>query len=260
MKIPNKQILVTGSDGQLGKSLQDIASDFSSYDFIFTTKKELDITDKDEVTSFLRGHKIAYCINCAAYTKVDQAEQEPEKALEINAEAVNNLAQLCKRFEIVLIHISTDYVFDGTKKTPYTVQDSANPINVYGKSKLLGESYIQEQMQRYFIIRTSWLYHKKHGNNFYKTILRKAQNAEDLKVTSAQIGCPTNAGNLAKFIMTLILENKNFGIYHFSDKEPMTWYQFAERILKEHKLQDTIHLTKQEFKTLAPRPAYSVLE
>lgn len=260
MSAQQKRILVTGSNGQLGKSLQDIVKDFPNYSFIFKTKEELDITNALEVENVLQQHQINYCINCAAYTKVDQAEQEPEKAFEINAESVKNLAAICNKLKVILIHISTDYVFDGTKKTPYTITDATNPINMYGMSKLKGEGYIQEQLAQHYIIRTSWLYHKKYGKNFYKTILQKAKNGEALQVTHSQTGCPTNAVNLAGFIMKLIEENAGFGIFHFCDAVPMTWYDFAKIIVKENGLQANTAITKKEYPTIAKRPAYSVLK
>jgi dTDP-4-dehydrorhamnose reductase len=259
MKSVKNQILVTGSNGQLGKSLQDIALYYPQFDFIFTTKKELDITKPQQIAAFFHERAISFCINCAAYTQVDQAEGEPEKAFEINAEAVKYLALACKAHNTTLIHISTDYVFDGTKRTPYKTTDPVNPINVYGKSKLLGEKYIQNTLRPHYIIRTSWLYHKQHGKNFYKTILDKAKNGESLKITGSQTGCPTNASNLAKFIMKLILDEEAYGIFHFCDEVPMTWYDFALKILEENGLKNETNIIKQDFETLASRPTFSVL-
>src|SRR5690606_37549958 len=160
-------ILVTGAQGQLGLTIQELYVGNSAFDFTFTSKSELDITNKREIEIFFEQYKFDYCINCAAYTNVEQAEKTPDLAYKVNAEAVKSLAEVCKEYETTLIHISTDYVFDGEKEIPYTIKDLPNPINEYGKSKLLGEQYVQEILQNYFIVRTSWLYSKKYGKNFY---------------------------------------------------------------------------------------------
>ncbi|WP_291867273.1 dTDP-4-dehydrorhamnose reductase [Maribacter sp.] len=257
-----KYILVTGANGQLGKSIQEVAKNYTELRFDFKSSKELDITNIAQVHSIFSTNKYDYCINCAAYTNVEQAEKNPEIAFRINEEAVKNLAKNCLEAEVVLIHISTDYVFDGEKKTPYTVNDIPNPINEYGKSKLEGEKYIQKTLNKYFIIRTSWLYSKKYGNNFYKTIVEKAKRGEILSVTDEQIGCPTNALNLALFIMEKIVnENVNFGIKHFTDDIPMTWYDFAKLILQENSIENNSILKKEKnYRTFAIRPKNSVLE
>ena len=257
-----KNILVTGANGQLGKSIQEIAKDYPDCKFDFKTSKEFDITNAYKVASTFLANTYDYCINCAAYTNVEQAEKTPEIAFKVNAEAVKNLAISCKKNNVILIHISTDYVFDGNKKEPYTVQDSTNPINEYGKSKVLGEKYIQELLKDYVIIRTSWLYSKVYGNNFYKFVLEKAKKREPLQITDAQIGCPTNAKNLATHILEKIVEGKEkFGIQHFTDNIPMTWYDFALKILLNHNLEDKVELTKaKNYRTFAKRPINSILK
>ncbi|XLS29266.1 dTDP-4-dehydrorhamnose reductase [Flavobacteriaceae bacterium M23B6Z8] len=260
MKVHKKKILVTGSRGQLGSALKDLVSDFPQFDFLFTTASELDISDKDQIDDYFLKNRTDYCINCAAYTKVDLAEKEKEQAFKINAEGVKNLALACKKNETILIHISTDYVFSGNKREPYSTKDLPAPINIYGESKLAGEMYIQEIMEKYYIVRTSWLYHKKYGKNFYKTIIEKAQKGATLKITDSQTGCPTNAENLSKFILQLIVDNKNFGIRHFCDGEVMTWYEFAVKILKENSLYNNSVISKQDYETIASRPVYSVLK
>jgi len=255
-------VLVTGVNGQLGKTLQKLyKNNEDSIKFIFVTKHELDITAPNQVKKYFKNNPVDYCINCAAYTNVEQAEKTPRPAFKVNAEGVKNIAEACKETNTILIHISTDYVFDGEKDAPYTIEDIPNPINEYGKSKLLGEQYIQEKLKRFFIIRTSWLYSKEFGHNFYKTILDKINTEKELFITDAQIGCPTDTINLVKFIYNLILEqSKDFGIKHFCDTKAMTWYDFALQILKENSLEDKIKIVKAtKYITFAKRPKNSIL-
>ncbi len=258
-----KKILVTGANGQLGKTFQELyENNKSNFSFVFASKSQLDITDKSSINAIFDEHQLDYCINCAAYTNVEQAEKTPKIAFSINAEGVKNLAEICKKKNVVLIHISTDYVFDGNKKEPYIETDDTNPINEYGKSKLVGENYISNILTKYFIIRTSWLYSKKYGKNFYKTIVTKSKTENTLSVISSQKGCPTETVNLSQFIYKLIEENnKKYGIYHFSDGVEMTWYDFARQILIENGLFGKIKLKKADnYTTFAKRPAYSVLK
>lgn len=256
-----KKVLVTGASGQLGLSIQEIHLQFPNLKFSFLNSNQLDITNNELVEDIFENGKFDYCINCAAYTNVEQAEKTPKIAYQVNGEGVENLARACKNYKVTLIHISTDYVFDGTKKGPYTVYDSPNPINEYGKSKLLGENHIKKLLDNYFIIRTSWLYNKVYGSNFYRKILEKAKIGETLNITDKQIGSPTNTQNLALFILNhLVQENTNFGILHFTDGKIMTWYQFAQKIVTENKLEDRVNLLKAEnYLTFAPRPKNSVL-
>ncbi|WP_142784485.1 dTDP-4-dehydrorhamnose reductase [Changchengzhania lutea] len=255
-------ILVTGANGQLGKTIQELYSENTSgLDFKFVSKSELDITSEDLVESFFKENKFDYCINCAAYTNVEQAEKTPEIAFKVNAEAVKNLARACKENNVIIIHISTDYVFDGEKKTPYTIDDIPNPISEYGKSKLLGEQHIQEIMESFFIVRTSWLYSKKYGKNFYRTILNLAETKKELSITTEQVGCPTNTENLANYIINLITSKSiDFGIKHYCDSREMTWYEFAKQILSENNLKNkTILVKASNYSTFAKRPKNSVL-
>src|SRR5690606_34717465 len=167
------------------------------------------------------------------------SEDEPEKAFLINAEAVLDLANVCKVHQTILVHISTDYVFDGQKTTPYTVNDTPNPINVYGESKLKGELNIKDTLDRYFIIRTSWLYSKNYGKNVYRNIVALAKDKKELAITDTQTGCPTDAKHLAQYILGLITnQDDNYGVHHYSDKEVMSWYDFAKLILKENNIQN----------------------
>lgn len=255
-----KRILVTGGDGQLGQCLRKISEGYQNLQLEFYNSKTLDITDSENVSSVFSKGDFAYCINCAAYTNVEQAEKTPEPAFAINAEGVRILAELCRQYQVTLLHISTDYVFDGTKASGYVVSDRTNPINAYGKSKLQGERHIQELLKRYFIVRTSWLY-SEFGTNFYKTILRKARAGEDLQITDEQTGCPTNANHLAKYLLELIEnQNSDYGVHHFTDGEAMTWYGFAERILRENHLEEKVRLDKaMNYRTFAKRPKNSVL-
>lgn len=254
------KILVTGAEGQLGKCIQKIAGNYPEFEFVFHNSKTLDITNPEKIIEVFSTTHFEYCINCAAYTNVEQAEQEPEAAFALNAEAVRHLSLACSNYLVVLIHISTDYVFDGEKETPYSVLDKTNPINVYGKSKLEGEKHIQRNLREHFIVRTSWLY-SEFGKNFYKTILEKAKTETVLQITDEQRGCPTNANNLANHVLSFILNtNKNYGIHHFTDGEAMTWYDFAKRILRDNKLQENIQLDRAEnFRTFAKRPKNSIL-
>lgn len=254
------RVLVTGAAGQLGKCIQKISDDFPVTEFEFHTSETLDITAPGKISTIFSTGNFDYCINCAAYTNVEQAEKTPEPAFAVNAEAVKNLAIACANNKVTLIHVSTDYVFDGEKETPYLPSDKTNPINEYGKSKLKGEGYIQEILEHFFIVRTSWLY-SEFGKNFYKTILKKAQAGDDLQITEEQTGCPTNANNLAVYILGLLKNNStDYGIHHFTDGEAMTWYSFAQRILKEHNLEGKVKLDKaKNYRTFAKRPKNSTL-
>lgn len=258
----NTKILVTGAGGQLGRTIEELFKDNEEgLDFVFVNKEDLDISNKGLLNEFIATSKFDYCINCAAYTNVEQAEKTPKVAYQINAESVKFLAEACKKTGTILIHISTDYVFDGEKGKPYLPTDSPNPINEYGKSKLLGEKYIQDTLKNYFIIRTSWLYSKNYGHNFYRTIVSKAETETELSITTDQIGCPTDTVNLSKFIIKLIVNNnKGFGIYHFADEKVLTWFEFAEQILIENKFSHKINLVEvNNYRTFALRPKYSVL-
>jgi len=256
-----KRILVTGSEGQLGKCLQKISGNFESMSFKFLDAQSLDITNTKNINSVFQSKDYEYCINCAAYTNVEQAERTPEKAFAVNAYGVNNIAIACKNNNVVLIHISTDYVFDGKKEEGYLTTDLPNPINQYGMSKLAGENYIMKVLEKYFIIRTSWLY-SEFGKNFYKTILSKAKAGDDLIIPDDQTGCPTDANNLSFYILGLIKnESRSYGIHHFTDGKALTWYGFAKRILKENNLEGKVKLDKaKNYRTFAARPRNSVLK
>ena len=256
-----KKILVTGANGQLGKCIKDATADFPELEFVFVSKEELDIENSDLLLDFFSKNSFTHCINTAAYTNVEKAESEAEKAFAINAEAVKNLATVCKENDIVLHHISTDYVFDGKKRSPYLETDATNPINVYGASKLKGEQYIQEICHKFYILRTSWLY-SQYGHNFLKTILTYAQAKKPLTITTEQVGTPTNANDVAKAVLQIIVQDsKNYGVYHYSNSGKTTWFGFAEEILKQtEKLKDANLAKTNHYRTFAARPAYSVLD
>lgn len=229
------KVLVTGANGQLAKTIEKLyKKNKDGIAFIFATKKELNILDVQQVKEHIESNNFDYCINCAAYTNIELAEKTPDRAFQINAEAVKNLAKACKENGTVFIHISTDYVFDGEKETPYAEDDKPNPINEYGKSKLLGEQYIQEILDDYFIIRTSWLF-SNYGKNFLKTVINNIKENKDLNIIASQQGAPTSTYNLTKFIYFLIKEKvTEHGLYHFSDKEIMSWYDFSKFIVNSY--------------------------
>ncbi|EDP96869.1 dTDP-4-dehydrorhamnose reductase [Kordia algicida OT-1] len=258
-----KTVLVTGANGQLGQCIQKIQPQHAKINFHFKSSRDLDITNVKAVNDYFSNHDFDYCVNCAAYTNVELAESEEEKAYLVNAEAAKYLAEACAENNVTLIHISTDYVFDGTKKTPYVETDTTNPISVYGASKLKGEQNIQEIFNNYFIIRTSWLY-AEFGKNFYKTILRKAEEKANLTITTEQKGTPTNANDLAELIVEIInTENKNYGIYHFSNEGEATWYDFTKEIIQNLNLAEAEKPSLKpiaSYKTKAARPVYSVLD
>ena len=254
------RILVTGSGGQLGKCLQLAAGRFPEMQFTFLGKAELDITNVDAVAGALEQGGYNYFINAAAYTNVDEAERNPESAYSVNAGSLENIAKLCREHNVILIHISTDYVFDGEKNTGYTPEDAPNPINVYGKTKLAGEQFIQAILSRYFIIRTSWLY-SEFGDNFYVKILAKAKNGETLYITDRQKGCPTRAEHLAAYILSLIDKGSSeYGIHHFTDGKAMTWYEFAREIIRESNWDGEVKVVRDHnYRSFAARPKNSVL-
>ncbi|WP_147676993.1 dTDP-4-dehydrorhamnose reductase [Algibacter pacificus] len=255
------KVLVTGANGQLATCIKDVVSGHSNLTFIYTDYSELDICDLNKLEAYFKQiGDISYCINCAAYTAVDKAEEDQQKAYQINADGAKNLAIVCKNNNSVLIHISTDFVFEGFKNTPYIETDVTKPISVYGDSKLKGEQEIIHVLENYFIFRTSWLY-SEHGNNFMKTMLRLAETKKDLSIVGDQIGTPTYAGDLAKVIVSVITtKNNNYGLYHYSNEGAISWFDFAQAIFQLSKV--SINLTSistEEYPTLAARPKYSVL-
>lgn len=257
--MPN--ILVTGSNGQVGSEIKELSPSYP-YRFYFTNRTELDITDSNEVRKFIIKNNIDTIINCAAYTAVDKAQSEQELSDKINQQAVKNLAMLSNEFGIKLIHISTDYVFDGTNFKPYTEEDATNPQGVYGKTKLDGERDILEyNLKNSIIIRTSWVY-SFYGANFVKTMLRLGKEKESLGVIFDQVGTPTYAKDLAKTILDILLKinNKKTEIYNYSNEGVLSWYDFAKEIIRMAKLDCKINpIETKEYPTPAKRPHYSLL-
>ena len=255
-----KRIAVFGANGQLGKTLQSLVKGHID-DYSFFTRQEIDITDKKAIELVLGNSNFDFCVNCSAYTNVDGAETDIKKAFLVNATGVKDIAEACKLFNTKLIHISTDYVFDGKKQTPYKTDDITNPINQYGKSKLKGEQYIQDILKEYYIIRTSWLY-SSFSKNFVKTIIKKIEQNTVLKITTEEKGTPTSCIDLSEFIIQLISdESIPYGIYNFTAKGHTTWYGFAQEIARNYNL-DKINLISptNNFKTFAKRPYYSILD
>lgn len=253
-------ILVTGCKGQLGSEFRKIASYSSDYQWIFTDHDTLDISNENDVIKFFQTHSIGICINCAAYTAVDKAEDDYDKAHNINTIAVGILARCCKLHNTVLFHISTDYIFDGNNDTPYTETDIANPISVYGKTKVEGENVIKKSGCYYVIMRTSWLY-SSTGNNFVKTMLRLAEDRRSVNVVNDQYGSPTWAFDLANTIMFIIGRNADkeiHEIFNYSNDGIISWYEFANAIFKiSGKNCKAIPITTEEFGSKAARPKYS---
>lgn len=256
-----KTILVTGVKGQLAQTIQEVYSKNKEFNFTFVSKQDIDITQENDVNFLFTSANFDYCINCAAYTNVEQAELDKEQAYKVNAEAVKYLATACNKHNTVLIHISTDYVFDGNKTTPYKETDQTNPINIYGKSKLLGEQYIEQTLKEHVIIRTSWLY-SIYGHNFVKTIVNKINAKSPLKITTIQIGTPTSCIDLAEFIFEIIKHKETpYGLYHFSASNDATWYSFATQIASSFEGYELSNITPVgDFPTKAKRPKYSVLD
>ena len=256
-------ILVTGCNGQLGKEFQKISNIHTEHNWIFTDINELDICDKHSVNTFFTEKTLDVCINCAAYTAVDKAEDEEEKAKTINATAVSNLAYACKSSNTLLIHISTDYVFDGTSERPYLESDLVSPNCVYGKTKAEGEQNIITSGCSYIIVRTSWLY-SSYGNNFVKTMLRLGSEREFVNVVDDQNGNPTWAYDLANAIMLLILrfENREVKeIFNYSNEGTIPWSNFAEAILYiGNKNCEVRPISTKEYGSKANRPAFSALD
>ena len=258
-------VLVTGASGQLGQAIQSVSWINTQINFVFCSSAELDITNLQSCISVFEKHHPDYCINAAAYTAVDKAENEPEKAHLINVIGARNIAEVCKKNNTVLLHISTDFVFDGTSIIPYTEEDLPNPTGVYGRTKLDGEKAIQEIWNKCLIIRTSWVY-SQFGNNFMKTMLRLASERKHLSVVNDQIGTPTNSVDLAEVLIKMIQFCQTttievFGIYNFSNEGHCSWYDFAEKIFEINTIKiDLQPIASDSYPTPAQRPAYSVLD
>lgn len=273
-------VLVTGANGQLGQAIQSISKNYKEIDFVFCSSSELDITNLENCQAVFGEFQPQFCINAAAYTAVDKAESEPAKAFDINANGAENLAITCKKFNTILIHISTDFVFDAyfsegiayydrelrlplKSNLGLTETDVPFPSGVYGLTKLQGEQAIQANWDKHFIIRTSWVY-SQFGNNFMKTMLRLASERDTLSIVADQIGTPTNAVDLAEVLLKIIQSPKHqssFGIYNFSNEGQCSWYDFANKIFHQKGVKiDLKPIPTSAYPTPAKRPAYSVLD
>lgn len=277
-------VLVTGANGQLGQAIKSISGKYPEIDFVFCSSSELDITNLENCQVVFDEFKPQFCINAAAYTAVDKAESEPAKAFDINANGAENLAITCKKFNTILIHISTDFVFDAyfsegiayydrelrlplKSNLGLTETDVPFPSGVYGLTKLQGEQAIQANWDKHFIIRTSWVY-SQFGNNFMKTMLRLASERDRLSVVADQIGTPTNAVDLAEVLIKIIeschaelISASNYGIYNFSNQGQCSWYDFAKEIFHQKGVSIVLKpIPTSAYPTPAKRPAYSVLD
>lgn len=260
-KMVQKTILVTGSNGQLANELKDLVND-NSFNFIFTDRTNFDITNERQVETFLNQNNVDFCINTAAYTAVDNAEKDKENAYNINANAVDFLSKACKKQNVKLIHISTDFVFNGKGNLSLQEIDKTNPLSVYGASKLKGEAFALNQ--EHLVIRTSWLYSCKHGNNFLKTMIKLGTERDELNIIDDQKGTPTNAKDLALAILNIIENNKQQnikGLYHFSNAGEASWYDFAKEIFRLGNINCKANpIPTTEYPTPAERPKYSVMD
>ncbi len=254
--------IVLGANGQLGSELKEKATYYSNHQFLFTDIEEVNIENSSDFENFIKNNPCDIVINAAAYTAVDKAESEKEKAININKNAVATLALLAKKYHFFPIHISTDYVFDGNNYRPYNENHTTHPLSVYGQTKLDGELILQKELTRAAIIRTSWLY-SSYGNNFMKTILRLSKEHSNIKVVFDQIGTPTYAADLAEAILTIGNNQhliQSVEIYHYSNEGVASWYDFAYEILHLTNSQTTITpIESKDFPTPAQRPFYSVL-
>lgn len=259
--MPAKKILITGANGQLGNEFRVLANQYADYEFIFLSRQELQIEDAENVRQVFSSHKPDWCVNCAAYTAVDKAETEKDAAFAINATAAGTLAQVCAETNTGFIHISTDYVFDGSSAEPYKEDAATGPINTYGHSKLQGEQLVQQHNPDAIIIRTAWVY-SYFGNNFVKTMMRLMKERESINVVSDQVGSPTYAADLAQAVMHIISGSKHTsGIYHYSNEGRISWFEFAEAIRELTGSNCKVNpIPSSAYPTPAKRPQYSLLD
>lgn len=255
-----KKILIIGAKGMLGTELMDVFNNDKSYKTVGTDMRDFDITKKEQVSKNIEKIKPEIVINAAAYTKVDDCEKEKEICMKVNGRAVGYIAKICHKLDAIMVHYSTDYIFDGNKKEGYKEDDqSFAPLNVYGKSKLLGEQELQKNHNKFYLIRTAWLY-GRNGKNFVDTMLELAKKMQEIKVVNDQHGKPTLARDLAKRTKELIERSYPFGVYHITNEGMITWYDFAKKIFAIAKINvKVIPVTSAEFPRPAKRPKYSAL-
>lgn len=257
------KIVVTGANGQLGRSIHRLSVEHRELDFIFTDIDSLDIGNRDAVLAFAETHPVDFIVNCAAYTAVDKAEEEEEQCRKINTDAVAYLGEAAQHIGARILHVSTDYVFGGDSYMPYQESDSVSPTSVYGRTKLAGEKALSAVCPDAIIVRTAWLY-SEYGHNFMKTMLRLGAERPEIRVVNDQIGSPTYAGDLAEAILSLLEKERqgeqNSGIYHYTNEGVCSWYDFAHSIIRIAGLPaKVIPIPTREYPTAAKRPAYSVL-
>ncbi|WP_258101496.1 dTDP-4-dehydrorhamnose reductase [Marinoscillum pacificum] len=255
------KILVTGSGGQLGSELQFLKDQYSTFEFTFSDYPEMDITNKDGLKTAFEQGNFDFCINCAAYTAVDKAEDDRTACDNINVLGSKNLAELCKEYDVTLFHISTDFVFDGTSSKPLKEDQATSPVNYYGVSKLNGELEVAKSLDKYFIFRTSWLY-STFGNNFVKTMIKLSENRDELNIIADQIGSPTYARDLAQSILDIISSGStNYGLYHYSNQGVASWYDFTCAIFEYKSIDTKVQpIPTEKYPTPAARPHYSVMD
>ena len=257
------KIVVTGANGQLGRSIRQLSVEHHELDFIFTDIDSLDIGNRDAVLAFAETHPVDFIVNCAAYTAVDKAEEEEEQCRRINTDAVAYLGEAAQHIGARILHVSTDYVFGGDSYMPYQESDPVSPTSVYGRTKLAGEKALSAVCPDAIIVRTAWLY-SEYGHNFMKTMLRLGAERPEIRVVNDQIGSPTYAGDLAEAILSLLEKERqgeqNSGIYHYTNEGVCSWYDFAHSIIRIAGLPaKVISIPTREYPTAAKRPAYSVL-
>jgi dTDP-4-dehydrorhamnose reductase len=255
------KILVTGSNGQVGSEIKELSSSYLQYEFIFVSREALSIVDEAAVQKAFELHRPQFVINCAAYTAVDKAEQEKDLSISVNATAVGTLARMCKLYNAKFVHLSTDYVFDGTSQQPLKESDPVCPVNSYGEGKLLGEQLAMKENADSLIIRTAWVY-SSYGKNFVKTMIRLMNEKESINVVNDQIGSPTYAADLADAILQIIDSGKWIaGIYNYSNDGVISWFDFANEIKKLIGSPCVVNpVPTEQFPTPAKRPKYSVLD
>lgn len=261
MSAPTSTIIVTGKNGQLGSELLDIHMSYPAFKFVFLDRNELDLAKPEAFESIFKQYKPAFFINAGAYTGVDRAESEKELAMAVNGIAPGKIASLCNSYQTRLIHISTDYVFDGNGTSPYRADQPTSPLNYYGETKLKGEQAALAGSPSTVIIRTAWVY-SAYGHNFVKTMLRLMDERSSINVVSDQVGAPTYARDLAVAIMDIVEQGASHtGIYHFSNEGKISWYDFAMAIRDLAGLSCEVKaISTKDFPTPAKRPAYSVLD
>jgi len=260
------KILVTGSNGQLGTELKKISDQYSEFEFIFTDIENLDITNSQSVLDFFLSNKPVAIINCAAYTAVDKAESEPDKTAQFNIKGVKNLVEASKKTNAFILHVSTDFVFDGKSSIPYIETDKENPLSIYGKTKLEGEKIIKDSQTDFAVVRTSWLY-SKGNTNFLQTMLCLGSERQSINVVFDQIGTPTAASDLAETLLIMLRkkivdgDKSIYGIFHYSNEGVCSWYDFAVKIMKLANLKCKVYpILTADYPTPAKRPPFSVLD